>query len=255
MSIMQIVPLSAFRDNYIWALIAHGQCIVVDPGEAAPVSAFLTQQDLALSAILITHRHNDHIGGVAELRERWPIPVFGPASIGVVTQAVAEGDEVELPGIGGTAAVITVPGHTEEHIAYLHGKYLFCGDTLFAGGCGRLLGSSTATELHASLQRIAILPGDTQICCAHEYTLSNLRFALAVEPGNPALLARTGTCAALREAGQPTVPSLLAEELATNPFLRARQSDVRRAAEQHAKAPLENPDAVFAALRAWKDTF
>jgi hydroxyacylglutathione hydrolase len=255
MSIMQIVPLSAFRDNYIWALIAHGQCIVVDPGEAAPVSGFLAQQDLALSAILITHRHNDHIGGVAELRERWPIPVFGPASIGVVTHAVAEGDEVELPGIGGTAAVIAVPGHTEEHIAYLHGKYLFCGDTLFAGGCGRLLGSSTATELHASLQRIAILPGDTQICCAHEYTMSNLRFARAVEPDNAALLARIETCTALREVGQPTLPSRLAEELATNPFLRTSQPDVRGAAEAHTAQALLEPAAVFAALRAWKDVF
>ena len=252
---MQIVPLSAFRDNYIWALVAHGQCIVVDPGEAAPVSIFLAQQHLALSAILITHRHNDHIGGVAELRERWPVPVFGPASIGVVTQAVADGDEVELPGVGGTAAVIAVPGHTEEHIAYLHGKHLFCGDTLFAGGCGRLLGSSTATELHASLQRIAALPGDTQVCCAHEYTLSNLRFARAVEPENSALQARAATCAALREAGQPTLPSRLADELATNPFLRTSQPAVRRAAEGHAAQALLEPTAVFAALRAWKDVF
>lgn len=252
---MQIVPLSAFRDNYIWALIAHGQCIVVDPGEAAPVATFLSQQNLALSAILITHRHNDHIGGVADLRERWPVPVFGPASIGVVTQAVAEGDVVELLGIDGTAAVIAVPGHTEEHIAYLQGKYLFCGDTLFAGGCGRLLGSSTAAELHGSLQRISTLPVDTLVCCAHEYTLSNLRFARAVEPDNVALQARIEACTALREAGRPTLPSRLDEELATNPFLRTSQPGVRKAAEAHAVQSLREPASVFAALRAWKDVF
>ncbi|MEC5386333.1 hydroxyacylglutathione hydrolase [Uliginosibacterium sp. H3] len=252
---MQIVPLPAFRDNYIWALIAHGQCIVVDPGEAAPVSRFLVEQDLQLSAILVTHRHNDHVGGVAELRERWPVPVFGPATIGVVTHHVGDGDLLTLPGVGGTATVLAVPGHTEEHIAFLHAGHLFCGDTLFAGGCGRLLGSSTAGDLHASLQRIAALPGETQICCAHEYTLSNLRFARAVEPDNATLQARSEACIALREAGQATLPSRLADELATNPFLRTMQPSVRHAAEQHATQALTDPAAVFAALRAWKDVF
>jgi len=255
MSIMQIVPLSAFRDNYIWALVSNGQCVVVDPGEAAPVSAFLAQQYLNLAAILITHRHNDHVGGVAELRESWPVPVFGPSSVAVVTHAVGEGDTVDLPGVGGATAVIEVPGHTEEHIAFLYGQHLFCGDTLFAGGCGRLLGSSTAAQLHASLQRIATLPDNTLVYCAHEYTMSNLRFARAVEPDNPALLARVDTCSALREAGLPTVPSRLGDERATNPFLRVSRPEVRKAVERHVARPLPEPAAVFAELRAWKDIF
>ncbi|MDB5888583.1 MAG: gloB [Rhodocyclales bacterium] len=255
MSIMQIVPLSAFRDNYIWALVAHDQCIVVDPGEAAPVSQFLAQQDLRLAAILVTHRHNDHIGGVAALCRSWQVPVFGPPSIDVVTQAVEEGDTVHLPGIGGAASVMAVPGHTEEHIAFLYEELLFCGDTLFAGGCGRLLGSSTAVELHTSLQRIAALPASTQICCAHEYTLNNLRFAREVEPENAALLARVARCNALRDKNLPTLPSRLADELMTNPFLRTQEVGVRRSVERHVGKPLDQPAAIFAALRAWKDVF
>ncbi len=255
MSIMQIVPLSAFRDNYIWALSTHGQCVVVDPGEAAPVSLFLAQQDLRLAAILITHRHNDHVGGVSELLETWPVPVFGPASIVLVNRPVGDGDTINLPGIGGIASVMEVPGHTEEHIAFLFEDHLFCGDTLFAGGCGRLLGSSTAAELYASLQKIAALPPTTQICCAHEYTLSNLRFAQAVDPDNMALLARVARCRTLRANNLPTLPSRLADELATNPFLRVDQPAVRKTAEQHIGAALDRPEAVFASLRAWKDVF
>jgi hydroxyacylglutathione hydrolase len=255
MSNMQIVPLSAFRDNYIWALVAHGHCVVVDPGEAGPVSRFLAEEDLRFAAILVTHRHNDHVGGVAELCTSWPVPVFGPASISVVTRPVGEGDTIELPGIGGTATIIEVPGHTEDHLAYYLDGHLFCGDTLFAGGCGRLLGSSTAAQLHASLQRIAALPGDTRICCAHEYTLSNLRFACAVEPDNAALQARVDRCRALREQDLPTLPSLLGDELATNPFLRVSHAKVRHAAEKHVDHALLEPAAVFAALRSWKDVF
>ena len=255
MSIMQIVPLSAFRDNYIWAMTAQNQCVIVDPGEADPVLRFIAQQDLRLAAVLITHRHNDHIGGVPELLENWSVPVFGPASISVVTQPVVDGETIQLPGVGGIAVVMSVPGHTEEHIAYRVGKHLFCGDTLFAGGCGRLLGSSTAADLHASLQKIATLPANTKIFCAHEYTLSNLRFAQAVEPGNAALVARIRRCNALRDADMPTVPSSLADELATNPFLRVDQVSVRQAAEQHTGAKLGSPADVFAALRAWKDIF
>ena len=252
---MQIVPLSAFRDNYIWALVAHGQCIVVDPGEAGPVFRFLAERELRLVAILITHRHTDHIGGVSELREAWPVPVFGPASIALVTHAVQEGNCVILPGVGGTATVLEVPGHTEEHIAFLHEQHLFCGDTLFAGGCGRLLGSSTAAQLHASLQRIAALPEQTRIYCAHEYTLSNLRFAAAVEPQNAALHARIASCQQLRDQGVPTLPSLLADELATNPFLRAAEPAICQAIANHFGTSIDDAATSFAALRAWKDTF
>lgn len=252
---MQIVPLSAFRDNYIWALVANGQCVVVDPGEAAPVSRFLAAEGLHLAAILITHRHNDHVGGVAELRQTWPVPVFGPAPIAVVTHAVGDADEIALPGVGGSVSVMAVPGHVEEHIAFRYGTHLFCGDTLFAAGCGRLLGSSTASDLFDSLQRIAALPDDTRVCCAHEYTMSNLRFAQAVEPRNEALAGRVAACAALREKDQPTLPSLLKEERATKPFLRASHADVRHAAEQQSGKTLKTPVEVFAALRAWKDDF
>lgn len=183
------------------------------------------------------------------------MPVFGPASIALVTQAVKEGDSVALPGVGGTAKVMEVPGHTEEHIAFLYETHLFCGDTLFAGGCGRLLGSSTAAQLHASLQRIASLPDETQIHCAHEYTLSNLRFAKVIEPDNVALQARLVRCRAQREQHIPTLPSRLAEERATNPFLRTAQADVRKAVELHTATSLPDTDDVFAAMRAWKDSF
>ncbi|GAB4063699.1 hydroxyacylglutathione hydrolase [Uliginosibacterium sediminicola] len=253
MKTMQIVPLSAFRDNYIWALVANGAAVVVDPGEAAPVQRFLADQALRLAAILITHRHNDHIGGVAELNADGNVPVFGPPSIACVTQPVQDADRFTLPGVAAEISVLAVPGHTEEHLAYLLGEHLFCGDTLFAGGCGRLLGSSSAAELYASLQRLAHLPPQTRVHCAHEYTLSNLRFALQVEPDNAALQARLAACSALREANQPSLPSLLADELASNPFLRVDQAAVRSAVSRYTGKVLAAPDEVFAALRRWKD--
>lgn len=252
---MEIVPLSAFADNYIWALVVEDRCVVVDPGDAAPVQNFLAERRLQLTAVLVTHRHNDHVGGVPELREAWDVPVFGPPSIAVVTRPVKHGDRIDLPGVGQSGCVIEVPGHTEEHIAFIVEGHLFCGDTLFVGGCGRLLGASTAAELYASLQRIAALPPETLIHCAHEYTLSNLRFAQAVEPANHALQTLVDRCRALREQGLPTVPSRLADELATNPFMRTQEATVREAAERHIGRNLRDPAEVFAVLRAWKDDF
>lgn len=253
---MRIVPIPAFRDNYIWALCADGRCAVVDPGEAAPVIAFMEREGLALAAILVTHRHNDHVGGVLDLLARSRgVPVFGPAAEPVPgrAHALVDGDTVDLDSLG-RYRVMDVPGHTEGHIAYVGEGALFCGDTLFAAGCGRLLGG-TAPQLHASLARLASLSGETRVYCAHEYTLSNLRFARTVEPENPALLARQQACADLRERGLPTVPSTIDQERATNPFLRSRQPAVRASAENHAQAALEDDLAVFTALRAWKDNF
>lgn len=253
---MKIVPLSALRDNYIWALVHGGRCIVVDPGEAAPVQTFLDDNSLSLTAILLTHHHPDHIGGVDSLTRRFPVEVYGPADarIPCVTRGVGEGDAIDIPGFADGFRVLAVPGHTETHIAYLAGDALFCGDTLFSSGCGRLLGG-TAEQLHTSLQRLAALPPQTRVFCTHEYTLANLRFALAVEPGNSDIIARQARCLALRETSHPTLPVTMGEELTHNPFLRCAQPAVHQAAEAFAGRHLSSQQEVFAALRRWKDDF
>ncbi|MDQ7990059.1 MAG: hydroxyacylglutathione hydrolase [Candidatus Dactylopiibacterium sp.] len=252
----RIVPVSALRDNYIWTLSQAGRCIVVDPGEAAPVEDFLAREKLHLAAILLTHRHSDHQGGVAALCARHDVPVLGPSSAQMpcVSRTVSDRDSVRFEGFARAFEVIATPGHTEEHISWLHAGHLFCGDTLFAAGCGRLLGG-TAAQLHASLQRLAALPDDTRICCAHEYTLSNLRFAQVVEPGNAAITARAARCARQRENHEPTLPCTLAEERETNPFLRCHEPAVQAAARQHDARTATDAPGVFAALRAWKDGF
>jgi len=253
---MEIVAVSALRDNYIWVLCEGRHCVVVDPGEASPILALLDARKLELSAILLTHRHADHQGGVGELLAHSLVPIYGPVStaIPLVTHVTAGGSRITPPGLTTPLEVLAVPGHTEEHLAYLWGDALFCGDTLFAGGCGRLLGG-TAAQLFASLQQLATLPASTQIYCAHEYTLSNLAFAAAVEPANPQITARRARCEALRARGLATVPSELAEELATNPFLRYAERDVMAAAEKQAGHALHGPLEVFTALRKWKDQF
>ena len=257
-----IEPIPAFDDNYIWCLHEDAAAWVVDPGDAAPVQAFLRERGLRLHGILITHHHGDHVGGLATLRAAWPDAiVYGPANpaIAGIDHALREGDSVTAAGL--RFDVIAVPGHTLDHIAYHSGDStpptLFCGDTLFAAGCGRLF-EGTAAQMQASLGKLARLPAATAVYCAHEYTLSNLRFARAVEPDNAALRARQERDSALRDQRRPTLPSSIGEELATNPFLRWDAPDVVAAARERAPEPAAegaDPAAIFAAIRAWKDRF
>lgn len=250
---MQIEPILAFEDNYIWALRKSGQVVVVDPGEAAPVLRFLERTGDRLAAILVTHRHGDHIGGIAELVARFPVPVYGPAREAreVVTRPLRDGDHVTVLGVG--FEVIDVPGHTLGHVAYYRKGVLFCGDTLFGAGCGRVF-EGTLPQMHASLARLAALPPDTQVYCAHEYTQSCLRFAKTVEPDNAAIDARITVVAAQRAAGQPSVPSTLAEELATNPFLRWSAPGVIAAATARLGHRPANDAETFGAIRVWRDS-
>lgn len=255
---MKLLALPAFDDNYLWLLHDGKEAVVVDPGDEAPVHTALVSDGLRLAGILVTHHHPDHVGGVAALAARHDAPVWGPAREHVPAPftPVAEGDTVELLGL--RLDVIEVPGHTAGHVAYYAGAgldapLLFCGDTLFSGGCGQLF-EGTPAQMHASLQRLAALPDATQVCCAHEYTLANLRFATAVEPGNAALAAYLEACRVRRAAGEPTLPSTIARERAINPFLRCGEPEVAAAAMAHGAASAD-PVEVFAALRRWKDGF
>lgn len=255
---MELIALPAFTDNYIWMLHDGTDAVVVDPGEAAPVLSALDERQLALAGILVTHHHGDHVGGIDALRSRLKGPVYGPKRERIPEPFVAlvEGDRVDVLGL--RFEVIEVPGHTAGHIAYFHpgldgAPILFCGDTLFSGGCGRLF-EGTAEQMHDSLGRLAALPGPTRVCCAHEYTLSNLRFARAVEPGNAALARYSAECEALREAGRPTLPSTLDVERAANPFLRCAEPEVVASARSHGARSSEGAE-VFGALRRWKNEF
>ena len=253
---LEVLPIPAFEDNYLWLLHDGRDAVVVDPGDAVPVEATLAQLGLTLRAILVTHSHGDHVGGIAALLAEWPdVPVYGPAREPVpgLTHAVGDGSRVSLRAPQLELEVLDVPGHTVGHVAYYGQNRLFCGDTLFACGCGRI--DQPPAVMYASLERLAALPGATQVYCTHEYTQANIRFALTVDPGNPALQARAAEVAALRDAGRVTLPSTLAIERASNPFLRCTEPAVVEAASRAAGAPLPTPSAVFARLRAMKNVF
>ena len=258
-----LTPLPAFDDNYLWLLDNGREALVVDPGDAGPVAAALDARGLTLAGILLTHHHGDHVGGVQALRPRLQGPVYGPAheKLPEPVQRLSGGDVVELLGL--RFAVMDVPGHTAGHIAYFApqagagGPLLFCGDTLFSGGCGRVF-EGTPAQMHASLQSLAALPPDTRVCCAHEYTLSNLRFAREVDPANAALADYAAHCEAERAASRPTLPARLGTELRINPFLRCAEPALLAAARRHAPLKLPagpSPVDVFATLREWKNTF
>lgn len=252
----------AFEDNYIWLIkaIGHPHVAIVDPGDARPVINTIEQEDLEPVAILITHHHWDHTGGIDDLLARYPMPVYGPAheSIPYMTQPLSEGNVVHIPELDSQFRVLDVPGHTAGHIAYYHAGndepgLLFCGDTLFAGGCGRLF-EGTAEQMHQSLSKILALPDNTLVFCAHEYTEANLAFARIAEPDNQELQDRQANVRLLRQRGEPTVPSLLGLEKATNPFLRFNESTIVKAAEGFAGHRLPNAASVFGTVRHWKDT-
>ncbi len=255
---MNLIALPAFSDNYIWMLHDGHNAIVVDPGESAPVLKALDSHQLQLAAILVTHHHADHVGGINELRSRLQGLVYGPRRELIPQPCVAldDGDTVDVLGL--RFRVIDVPGHTSGHIAFFTDDggikpILFCGDTLFSGGCGRLF-EGTAAQMHHSLSRLASLPGPTRVCCAHEYTLSNLKFARAVEPKNHDLANYSAWCEAQRAINAPTLPSSIATELRVNPFLRCTEPGVAVVAQHHG-AHTTDPVAVLAALRQWKNEF
>lgn len=253
---LKIIPLPALQDNYIWLLSNSQNCaIVVDPGIAQPVLQVLMKEKLELQAIWITHHHHDHSGGAMEISQHFSVPIYGPAHDGLeelLTHPLTEGQT--LDGLGVPFSIIDCPGHTKGHIAFYGDGKLFCGDTLFTAGCGRLF-EGTAAQLYHSLQKFAALPDDTLIYCGHEYTHNNLRFAKTVEPNNAAVIKRMQHVQTLREKNLPTVPASLIIEKQTNPFLRCEELSVIKAAQNYLQKELNDPISVFAALRRWKDNF
>ncbi|MEP4147816.1 MAG: hydroxyacylglutathione hydrolase [Halioglobus sp.] len=256
---LSIHAVPAFNDNYIWLISTEGsnQAFVVDPGDPAVVEQALQARELTLAGILITHHHFDHVGGLADLKARYTATVYGPDNPAIegLDHIVRDGDEVDV--LGARLSVIEVPGHTLDHIAYFMSgdePLVFCGDTLFAGGCGRVF-EGTPEMMYQSLTALAELPAETRIYCAHEYTLANLDFARAVEPDNAPLSRRIAHARARREAGEPTVPSTLSLELATNPFVRCATPELQASLRQQNKLPSSQPAAVFATVREWKDIF
>ena len=256
---LNVRPVRAFADNYIWLIEspqAPNQVVAIDPGEAAPVIAELQRSGSSLAAILLTHHHPDHIGGVPELKRLGDVPVIGPddARITQRTRTVRGGERCELPNLGLSFEILAVPGHTLSHIAFWGHGALFCGDTLFSAGCGRMF-EGTPVQMNASLNKLRELPAGTRVFCGHEYTAANLRFALTVEPANGAALEYQSGVERVRAADNPSLPSTLGLELRVNPFLRCDNPTVMAAAAKHAGKPLGEAAEVFGVLRAWKDEF
>lgn len=256
MAAYEIVPLRAFADNYIWTIRDAGHAAVVDPGDAQPVLDYLTHEKLQLVAILNTHHHADHVGGNAALLAKTKVPVYGPHDerIAQVSVRLADGQRFTLPHFNIEMETLEIPGHTRSHIAFHGDGLLFCGDTLFAAGCGRLF-EGTPRQMHDSLTRLARLPDATRVYCGHEYTLSNLKFARAVEPDNRQLPELETRMQALRARDQPTLPSTIAQEKATNPFLRVTEPAIIRSAGIRAAKTLADPVSVLAEIRDWKNNF
>lgn len=255
---LRVLAVPAFKDNYLWLIHNDAYAVAVDPGDAAPILAALDRHHLTLAAILLTHHHADHIGGVPQLLQHTKVPVYGPRNdaIAAVTIPLDEGDRVDLAELPLQLSVLDVPGHTRGHIAYVAQQqgWLFCGDTLFAGGCGRLF-EGTPAQMMQSLGKLSALPPDTLVYCAHEYTMANLRFAQAVEPGNAALQQRVADEQAKRDRGQPTVPSNIALERQTNPFMRYTVPAVIKTLTDGGRIDNPAPVTAFAALREWKNNF
>jgi hydroxyacylglutathione hydrolase len=253
---MQVIPIKAFKDNYIWMLLNSArEAIAVDPGDGAVVLNWLTNNQVVLKAIFITHHHHDHVGGIHVLRQRYPVAVYGPAneSIAGLSHLLREKDCIDLP-LFPSFMVFEVPGHTLGHIVYYGANALFCGDTLFGAGCGRLFEGSPQ-QMYASLTKIAALPDQTLCYAAHEYTMQNLRFAQLIEPDNTNIAMRLKQVEDLMQRGQPTLPASLAEEKATNPFLRTKEPSLIKALEQRLQSKLPDFVSVFSQLRALRNTF
>jgi hydroxyacylglutathione hydrolase len=266
MNSLEYVPVPAFDDNYIWVVSDGHHAVVVDPGDAAPVKAYLSERGWRLSAILLTHHHADHVGGVADLLNGQDVPrdlpVYGPAgeTIPWLTVRLQDGDTVHIAAPSLDFTILDVPGHTSGHIAYFQAAdprgtpHVFCGDTLFACGCGRLF-EGTPAQMLTSLDSLAALPGDTEVHCAHEYTLSNIRFALACEPDNAKLQAWRDEATALRARQVPTLPTTIAHERAVNPFLRAGEASVQATLADQLHESVPDRLAAFTLMREWKNRF
>jgi hydroxyacylglutathione hydrolase len=252
----EVVPLRAFADNYIWTIRDAGHAAVVDPGDAQPVLDYLQREKLQLVAILNTHHHADHVGGNAALLARSPVPVFGPRDerIPEVTVRLADGQRFVLPHFNIDMETLEIPGHTRSHIAFHGDGMLFCGDTLFAAGCGRLF-EGTPRQMYDSLTRLSRLDDATRVYCGHEYTLANLKFARTAEPDNPRLPELEARMQALRARDQPTLPSTIGQEKATNPFLRVTEPAIIHSASTRAAKKLTDPVSVLAQIRDWKNSF
>jgi len=258
-----VTAIKAFNDNYIWALAekSNDKIALIDPGDAGVCLDYLQDNNLELSAILVTHHHHDHVGGIETLlkyakSKAWSVTVYGPATehIAQLDVTLKENDIVNLPTLNCQLKVLDLPGHTKGHIAYFNDKHLFCGDTLFSGGCGRIF-EGTAKQMHHSLTKLANLPTDTLIYCAHEYTQANLAFALAVEPNNTELHSYAEQVRLKRNNNQATLPSNIGLERQINPFLRCNEPSIQLSAQAYSKQVQANNSEVFAIIRAWKDIF